>query len=83
MKSLKFLLPFVLLSVVVACTDGGPETPEPPETPKGPTGLTDEVVYEPVGDVESIGLIEHYELLIEQATENIKKEHLIEFWKQN
>ena len=75
MKSLKFLLPFVLLSVVVACTDGGPETPEPPETPKGPTGLTDEVYFEPVGDVESIGLIEHYNLLIEQATENNAEEN--------
>ena len=58
----------VLLSTLVSCEDE-------PVVITGPTGLTDEVLFEQVGTIDSIGLIEHYELLIQQTTANNAEEN--------
>lgn len=53
----------VFLFVFTSCEDE-------PTVPSGPTGLTDEVYFEEIGTVDSIGLVEHYELLLQQTTAN-------------
>ena len=69
MKTKRFLILAVLLSAIVSCNDSKLETPE------GITGLTEEVYFEQVGEVKSIGLTEHYELLIQQATADNAEEN--------
>lgn len=64
MKTKLFLIFSLLSSVLVSCAGGKMEKPE------AITGLTDELYFEQVGKVESIGLVEHYELLIQQTTES-------------
>ena len=58
----------ILLSALVSC-DGKIEQPG------GISGLTDEVYFEEVGEVKSIGLTEHYELLIQQVTADNAEEN--------
>ena len=53
-----------LLLLLASCSDNKIEKPE------NITGLTEEVYFEQSGDIKSIGLIEHYELAIQQATES-------------
>ena len=67
MKTNRFIILALLLSALVSCT-GKIEQPEGPTTSGVITGLTDEVYFEEVGSVKSIGLTEHYELLIQQTT---------------
>ena len=69
MKTKRFSFLAVLLSILVSCHDNKIETPT------GITGLTEEVYFEQVGDVKSIGLTEHYELLIQQATADNAEEN--------
>ena len=67
MKTQRITIFAILLSVMVSCSDEMNEnvTIEKPEVI---TGLTEEVYFEETGLINSIGLIEHYELLIQQAT---------------
>lgn len=62
MKHIKFVFSVFFLSVMISCSDKELDKPE------HITGLTDEVYFEEVGTVQSIGLTEHYELFIQQAT---------------
>lgn len=68
MKINRFFIFALLLLALVACTRE--EQPENQTTTSVITGLTEDVYFEQVGQIDSIGLIEHYELLIQQTTEN-------------
>lgn len=68
MKTNRFFIFSLLLLALVACTRE--EQPENQTTTGVITGLTEDVYFEQVGQIDSIGLIEHYELLIQQTTEN-------------
>lgn len=68
MKTNRFFIFALLLLALVACTRE--EQPENQTTTGVITGLTEDVYFEQVGQIDSIGLIEHYELLIQQTTEN-------------
>ena len=67
MKTNRFFIFALLLLALVACTRE--EQPENQTTTGVITGLTEDVYFEQVGEVDSIGLIEHYELLIKETTE--------------
>ena len=64
MKNINILLMAILLLASISCGDDKIK-PHPGGSP-----LTDEVIFEQVGKIESIGLIEHYELLIQKTTES-------------
>lgn len=68
MKTNRFLIFALLLLALVACTRE--EQPENQIASGVITGLTEDVYFEQVGQIDSIGLVEHYELLIQQTTEN-------------
>ena len=74
MKMKKIAILAVMLSMMMACTKEV-DTPSGATVPTGPTGLTEEVYYEEVGEVESIGLVEHYELLIQEVTADNAEEN--------
>lgn len=67
MKTKRITILAIMLSAMVSCND---ETIEDVtiENPEVITGLTEEVYFEETGSINSIGLIEHYELMIQQAT---------------
>ena len=65
MKNINILLMAILLLASISCGDDKIK-PHPGGSP-----LTDEVIFEQVGKIESIGLIEHYELLIQKTTYGI------------
>ena len=75
MKTIKFLILSLILLVIASCSkdDVGSNTEI--------SGVTEEVYYEMVGDVQSIGLKEHYELLIQEASESNDETdaHLLEY----
>ena len=75
MKKFKFLILILILLGIVSCSkdDMGSNTDI--------SGVTEEVYYEMVGDVQSIGLKEHYELLIQEASEGNDENdaHLLEY----
>ena len=75
MKTIKFLILSLILLVIASCSkdDVGSNTEI--------SGVTEEVYYEMVGDVQSIGLKEHYELLIQEASEGNDENdaHLLEY----
>lgn len=64
MKALRFAFISVLLSMFVSCNDNKIKQPA------GITGLTDDVHFEQQGEIQSIGMIEHCELLLQEATES-------------
>ena len=64
MKALRFAFISVLLSMFVSCNDSKIKQPT------GITGLTDDVHFEQQGEIQSIGMIEHCELLLQEATES-------------
>ena len=64
MKTTKIAFLAILASVLVSCSDAKLDSPVKI------TGLTEDVYFEQVGQIDSVGLIEHYELLIQQTTEN-------------
>ena len=75
MKTTKFLiLIFILLGIVSCSKDDEGVNTEISE-------VTEEVYYELMGDVQSIGLKEHYELLIQEASEGNDENdaHLLEY----
>ena len=77
MKNLRFAFIVILLSVFVSCNDSKVDQPA------GITGLTDEVYFEQQGEIESIGMIEHYELLIQKETEaNSDDEMFLEYLQE-
>ena len=59
MMKKNFIVFIFCFLAAVSCTKNNPSKP---------TGLTEEVTFEQVGTIESIGLMEHYELMIQQAT---------------
>lgn len=59
MMKKNFIVFIFCLLAAVSCTKNNPSKP---------TGLTEEVTFEQVGTIESIGLMEHYELMIQQST---------------
>ena len=59
MMKKNFIVFIFCLLAAVSCTKNNPYEPK---------GLTEEVSFEQVGTIESIGLMEHYELMIQQAT---------------
>lgn len=63
MKTTKIAFLAILASVLVSCSDAKLDPPVKI------TGLTEDVYFEQVGQIDSIGLTEHYELLIQQTTE--------------
>lgn len=69
MKLIKLLFSIIFMSVFVSCSN------DKLDTPTTITGLTEEVYFEEVGTAKSIGLMEHYELLIQQATADNADEH--------
>ena len=64
MKTLKFTLMAVLLSVFVSCSDNKITQPA------GVTGLTEDIHFVQDGEIGSMGMIEHYEKLLEKASES-------------
>ena len=64
MKTTRLAILAIVLSALTSCSDKGGALEKPI------TGLTDEVYFEQSGDIKSIGLIEHYELVIQKATES-------------
>ena len=64
MKTKRILYFVILLSALISCTD------KVDDSNKTINGLTGEVYFEQEGNIKSIGLIEHYELTIQQATES-------------
>ena len=75
MKTSKFLILIFTLLGIVSCSkdDEG--------TNSEISGVTDDVYYEVMGDIQSIGLKEHYELLIQEASEGNDENdaHLLEY----
>ena len=74
MKMKKITILALMLSMMIACAKEE-EPHSNPMGPTGPTGLTEEIYYEEVGEVESIGLMEHYELLIQDVTADNAEEN--------
>ena len=66
MKANKLTLLIMLFSLLVSCNGNKLEEPA-----TGISGLTDDVYFEQDGKINSIGSVEHYELLIKEATEDI------------
>ena len=64
MKANKLTLLIMLFSLLVSCNGNKLEEPA-----TGISGLTDDVYFEQDGKINSIGSVEHYELLIKEATE--------------
>ena len=64
MKTLKFTLMAVLLSVFVSCSDNKITQPA------GVTGLTEDIHFVQDGEIGTMGMIEHYEKLLEKASES-------------
>ena len=64
MKTLKFTLMAVLLSVFVSCSDNKISQPA------GVTGLTEDIHFVQDGEIGTMGMIEHYEKLLEKASES-------------
>ena len=64
MKANKLALLIMLFSLLVSCNGNKLEEPA-----TGISGLTDDVYFEQDGKINSIGSVEHYELLIKEATE--------------
>lgn len=59
----KFAILAILASIFASCSD------VKDELPSDITGLTKEIYFEQEGPIDSIGLVEHYELLLQKATE--------------
>ena len=63
MKKFNFWAIALILLGVTSCAN------DDPDSRIEITGLTDEVYFEKVGDIQSIGLKEHYQLLIQEASQ--------------
>ena len=63
MKKFKFLAIALILLGITSCTD------DEPNLKTEISGLTEDVYFEPVGNIQSIGLKEHYEALIQEASQ--------------
>lgn len=63
MKKIQILFFIVVLLGIVSCSN------ETPQQTIEISGLTEEVYFEQVGEIDSIGLQEHYELIIQKASE--------------
>jgi hypothetical protein len=59
----RFAILVILASIFASCSD------VKDELPSDITGLTKEIYFEQEGPIDSIGLVEHYELLLQKATE--------------
>lgn len=66
MKINKFTPLALLLVILASCSEKMDPTPEITEI----TGLTEDVHFEQVGQIQTMGLVEHYERLLKEATEN-------------
>ena len=75
MKILKFLILIQILLGVVSCSKDDMEYIE------GVSGVTEDVYFELEGDIQSIGLKEHDELLIQEASQGNDENdaHLLEY----
>ena len=71
MKKIKYLFWAILLMGVVSCSD---ETPVPSNND---TILTEDVTFELEGEIKSIGLKEHYETIIQEASAGNDEESAI------
>ena len=66
MKTNRILFLATLLVILASCSEKMDPAPEVPEI----TGLTEKVRFEQYGDIQTMGLVEHYEHLLKEATEN-------------
>ena len=66
MKTNRISFIATLLVILASCSDKMDSNPEIPEI----TGLTEDVHFEQVGEIQTMGLVEHYERLLKEATEN-------------
>ena len=66
MKVNRILFLSTMLVILAACSEKMDSTPEISEI----TGLTEDVHFEQVGPVQTMGLVEHYDRLLKEATEN-------------
>ena len=66
MKTNRILFLSTMLVILAACSEKMDSTPEISEI----TGLTEDVHFEQVGTVQTMGLVEHYDRLLKEATEN-------------
>lgn len=65
MKTNRLTFIAILCSALASCNDSKIDNPS-----TGISGLTDEIYFEQDGKINSIGSVEHYELLLKEATES-------------
>ena len=66
MKTNRISFIATLLVILASCSEKMDPNPEIPEI----TGLTKDVHFEQVGKIQTMGLVEHYDRLLKEATEN-------------
>ena len=66
MKTNRITFLATLLVILASCSEKMDSNPEIPEI----TGLTEDVYFEQVGQTKTMGLVEHYDRLLKEATEN-------------
>ena len=66
MKTNRISFIATLLVILASCSEKMDSNPEIPEI----TGLTEDVYFEQVGQTKTMGLVEHYDRLLKEATEN-------------
>ena len=66
MKIDRIIFLAIMLVISSSCSEKMDSTPEILEI----TGLTEDVQFEQAGPTQTMGLVEHYERLLKEATEN-------------